>query len=186
MTTSAITEPVDLPTWTIRPELPIDLDQIHDLHRETFSRLEEPELVDAIRSGPTFVPELSLVAVTDDGSVLGHVLISQIHLQPSEDGAERLTVLALAPVAVLPQHQGRGIGSALVSEALAVADGRDEPLVAVLGAPSFYGRFGFIPAAEHDLGGPYDAAGDAFQVRPRPDAAIPPGTLDYPPAFAAV
>lgn len=184
MTTPTTTDPVDSPAWTIRLEHPLDLDQIHELHREAFAGPHEAELVDAIRSGPTFVPELSLVAVTDDGSVLGHVLISQIELQPHEEEAERLTVLALAPVAVLPQHQGRGIGGALVAEALAMADAREEPMVAVLGAPAFYGRFGFTPAADHEVSSPYDDAGDAFQVRARPGAQIPAGALVYPAAFA--
>ncbi len=186
MTTPMTTGQVDSPPWTIRVERPLDLDQIHELHREAFAGPHEAELVDAIRSGSTFVPELSLVAVTDDGSVLGHILISQIELQPEADHTVRQTVLALAPVAVLPQHQGRGIGAALVAEALAAADARDEPIVAVLGAPSFYGRFGFIPAADHGVRSPYDDAGDAFQVRARPGAEIPAGTLIYPAAFAGV
>jgi putative acetyltransferase len=186
MTTSPMTEPIDAPAWTIRPERPIDLDQIHELHRTAFRGPNEADLVDVIRATASFVPELSLVAVTGDGSVLGHVLISQIDLQPGEDGARSRTVLALAPVAVLPQHQGRGIGSALVREALAVADERDEPMVVVLGAPSFYDRFGFTPAASHGLHGPYDDAGDAFAVRARPGAEIVPGTLVYPAAFNGV
>ena len=185
MTTPTI-EPIDSPPWTIRLEQPIDLDQIHELHREAFAGPHEAELVDAIRSGPTFVPELSLVAVTDDGSVLGHVLISQIELQPEAVYAGRTAILALAPVAVLPQHQGRGIGVALIAEALATADARDEPMVVVLGAPAFYGRFGFTPAADHAVHGPYDDAGDAFQVRVRPGVEVPAGRVLYPPAFASV
>ena len=186
MTTPMTTDQVDSPAWSIRLEQPLDLDQIHELHRQAFSGPHEAELVDAIRSGPTFVPELSLVAVTDDGSVLGHVLVSQIELHPEDEAAERRTVLALAPLAVLPQHQARGIGAALVAEALAMADAREEPMVAVLGAPSFYARFGFIAAADHGMRSPYDDAGEAFQVRPRPGVEVPPGTLIYPPAFAAV
>lgn len=186
MTTSTMTDPIDAPAWSIRPEEPIDLDQIHELHREVFRGPNEAELVDAVRASPAFVPELSLVAITGDGSVLGHVLVSQVDLEPNEEHTGRRTVLALAPVAVLPQHQGRGIGSALVREALAIADAREEPFTAVLGAPAFYGRFGFEPAADHDIQSPYDDAGDAFQVRERPGARITPGTLVYPPAFGSV
>jgi putative acetyltransferase len=175
---------LDAPAWTIRLEQPVDLDQIHDLHREAFRGPHEAEMVDAIRSSPYFVPELSLVAVTEDGSVLGHVLISQIELRPDGDDVAPVTVLALAPVAVLPQHQGRGIGGTLVREALAMADEREEPIVTVLGAPSFYSRFGFTPAAVHGLRSPYDDAGEAFQVRARPGAEIPPGELVFPPAFS--
>jgi putative acetyltransferase len=55
--------------------------------------------------------------------------------------------------------------------------------VLVLGAPSFYGRFGFVPAGEHGIGGPYDAAGNAFQVRARPGSEPAPGTAVFPPMF---
>ena len=186
MTIPSTTDAVDAPAWTIRPEQPVDIDQIHELHRAAFPGPAEAELVDAIRSTPAFVPELSLVAVTDDGSVLGHVLLTQIELEPDDPEAGRMTVLALAPIAVLPAHQGRGIGTALVREALGMADARPEPMIAVLGAPALYARFGFRPAADHDVRGPYDDAGEAFQVRARPRASITPGTLVYPRAFSAV
>lgn len=176
------------PAWTIRPELPIDLDQIHDLHRAAFASPAEAELVDAVRSGPDFVPDLSLVAVTADDSVLGHVLVSRIALQPDDETAARVDVLVLAPIAVLPPHQGRGIGTALMSEALAIADQREEPMTIVLGSPSFYQPFGFMPAAEVGIHGPYDGAADAFQVRPRPGLSgdeLPTGTAVYPAMFSA-
>ena len=186
MTTSPTTDELTAPAWSIRLEQPIDIDQIHELHRAAFAGPAEAELVDAIRSSASFVPELSLVAVTDDGSVLGHVLLSRIELVPDEPGAERMPVLALAPIAVLPQHQGRGIGTALLRDALAIADARDEPMIAVVGAPSLYGQFGFEPAAAHGIRSPYDEAGEASQIRVRSGASAVPGTLVYPPAFAEV
>jgi predicted N-acetyltransferase YhbS len=185
-TTTPMTDPIDAPSWTIRPERPLDLDQIHDLHRVAFARAAEADLVDAIRSGPTFIPELSLVAVTGDGSVLGHIMVSGIELAPVDEEAGRIPVLALAPIAVLPQHQGRGIGSALIRQALAVADERDEPMMAVVGAPALYGRFGFVAADQLGVTGPYDDAGEASQGRARPGASVPAGRLVYPSAFGAV
>lgn len=177
-------ELAEAPAWAIRPEQPLDLDQIHDLHREAFRRPGEAELVDAIRSGADFLPELSLVAVTADGSVLGHVLVSRVGWRPEGAESVREDVLALAPLAVLPGHEGRGIGSALTRDALAIADGRDEAFVVVLGSPAYYGRFGFVPAADLGIEGPYEAAGDAFQARPRPGgAALTPGTVVYPRMF---
>lgn len=178
---------VEAPAWSVRPEQPIDLDQIHDLHREAFHRASEAELVDAIRSGPDFLPELSLVAVTEDGSVLGHILVSRVEFHPDVDEGTHGAVLALAPLAVLPPYQVQGIGSALTRDALAIADEREEPMIAVLGSRPFYSRFGFIPAAELGISGPYDEAGEAFQVRPRPDAERPvPGTVVYPPKFEGI
>ena len=181
------TDLVDTPEWSIRPEQPIDLDLIHDLHREAFHRRDEAELVDAIRSGPDFLPELSLVAATRDGSVLGHILISRVSFHPDGDEQAGHTVLALAPLAVLPPYQGHGIGSALMRDALSIADARPEPFVAVLGSPPFYARFGFEPASDRDIHGPYDEAGAAFQVRPRPGLTeLPAGMVVYPPKFEGV
>jgi putative acetyltransferase len=184
MATMPTPDLLDAPSWSIRPEQPIDLDQIHELHRAAFRGAAEAELVDAIRAGAGFIPELSLVAVAPDGSVLGHVLVSRVEFEPEGEGAARRDVLALAPLAVLPPHWGRGIGTELTRTALAIADQRDEPFVAVLGPPSFYGRFGFGPAAEQEIGSPYDAAGPAYQVRPLQGAALEPGTVVYPPMFS--
>jgi putative acetyltransferase len=182
MTTRTFDE-VSAPAWTIRPEQPLDLDQIHDLHREAFGRRDEAELVDAIRSGSDFIPELSLVAAAADGSVLGHVLISRIEFE-EEAYAARGAVLSLAPLAVLPPHSGRGIASALTAQALAEADRRDEPFVFVLGAPAFYHRFGFVAASDFDIVSPYSDAGRAFQVRSRPGGPEPvAGTVFYPRMF---
>lgn len=186
MTTISSADAIEAPAWTVRPEQPIDLDQIHDLHRAAFAGPAEAELVDTIRAGAHFVPELSLVAVTGDGSVLGHVLVSRVELEAADDAGARVPVLALAPIAVLPPHQGRGIGSALMLEATERADMREEPFTVVLGAPPFYERFGFVPALPLGITGPYDAAGDAFQVRPRRGAEVTPGRIVYPPAFGAV
>lgn len=177
---------VEAPSWSVRPEQPIDLDQIHELHREAFGRRDEAELVDAIRSGPDFMPELSLVAATGDGSVLGHVLISCVRFHASA-GESVGHVFALAPIAVLPPYQGQGIGSALMRDALAIADDRDEPFMAVLGSPAFYGRFGFVPASEYGISGPFEDAGDAFQIRPRAGVTdLPRGLVVYPPKFEMV
>ena len=180
------TQVVDAPPWSIRPELPADLDQIHDLHRMAFGRPAEAELVDAIRSGPDFIPELSLVAVADDGSVLGHVLLSRVAFEP-DDGDDRTDVLTLAPLAVLPPHAGRGIGSALTRAGLQAADGREEPFVALLGPPAFYRRFGFEAGADHGVQSRYADAGPAFQVRLRPGvASVPPGAVVFPPTFDGI
>ena len=182
MTTDTF-EGVAAPAWTIRPEQPLDLDQIHDLHREAFGRRDEAELVDAIRSGPDFIPELSLVAAAADGSVLGHVLVSRIGFE-EEAYAIRGDVLSLAPLAVLPPYTGRGIASALTAQALAEADMRDEPFVFVLGSPAFYARFGFVAAIDYDIESPYGGAGRAFQVRPKPNGpALVAGTVFYPRMF---
>jgi len=82
MTTASLHDLPEAPAWSIRPEQPLDLDQIHDLHRDAFRGPAEAELVDAIRTGTGFIPQLSLVAATDDGSVLGHILLSLVGFDP--------------------------------------------------------------------------------------------------------
>lgn len=186
MTSAAGPTLVEAPPWGIRAEQPLDIDQIHELHRAAFHGAAEAELVDAVRASSGFVPELSLVAVTDDGSVLGHAMVSRVGFAP-DAGTGPSAVLALAPVAVLPPYQGRGIGTALTQAALQLADGRDEPCVVVVGSPAFYGPFGFVPARDAAVRGPYDAAGTAFQVRPREgQGPIAPGMVVYPAAFDGV
>jgi putative acetyltransferase len=186
MTSMQPTDLVEAPAWSIRPELPIDLDLIHEVHRAAFRGSAVAELVDAVRASAGFVPELSLVAGTDDGSVLGHIMLSLIGFQADVAEAAHGHVLALAPLGVLPPHWGRGIGSALTTAALALADTRDEPFVAVLGAPSFYARFGFTPAADAGIRSQYDAAGVAYQVRPLGANEVKPGFVVYPPSFSDV
>ena len=177
---------VEAPPWSIRPELPVDIDQIHELHRAAFRGAAEAELVDAIRAGAGFIPEVSLVAVAPDGSVLGHVLVSRVEFDPADEGAARRDVLAIAPLAVLPPHWGRGIATALMRAALEMSDTREEPFVAVLGPPSFYARFGFGPASDAEIRSPYDAAGSAYQVRPLGESELEAGTVVYPPMFSEV
>jgi putative acetyltransferase len=186
MTTADGIDLVEAPAWSIRPELPVDLDQIHELHRTAFRRAAEAELVDAVRAGAGFIPELSLISVAADGSVFGHILVSIVAFDPDREGATRRDVLALAPLAVLPPHWNRGIGSALTQAALSVADRRDEPFVAAFGAQSFYARFGFAPGADAGIRSPYDEAGSAYQVRPLGGASLEPGTVVYPPMFSDV
>lgn len=144
-----------------------------------------PQLVANIRASDNFVAEWSLVA-EQDGVVVGHVLVSYVSLV---DGGAEHRVPSLSPLAVAPDHQRRGIGSALVRRVLEVVDAAGEPLVVLEGNPAYYGRFGFEHSAPHgiriDL--PHWAQPEAAQVaRLRAYDAHIRGRVVYPPAFAAV
>jgi putative acetyltransferase len=92
--------------------------------------------------------------------------------------------LALAPVAVAPEWQGKGAGSALVRTGIARAARRHERLIVVLGDPAYYGPFGFTPAIPLRIHGPYDDAGLAFQALVLPgDDPVPSGLAVYPDLF---
>jgi putative acetyltransferase len=160
----------------IRPETPADCDAVFSVQEAAFGKAAEARLVDAIRASDRYVPELSLVA-EEDGEVVGHVMLSYVDLDDTR-------VLTLSPIGVRPDRQGRGIGGALVREALRRADERGEPLVVLEGNPAYYGRFGFRPAGELGIELATPAPEGAFQAIPL--RAYDPelsGRLVYPPAF---
>lgn len=147
--------------FAIRPELPEDHDAVRRVHELAFApSTEEAELVDALRASGDHVPELCLVALFGD-EVIGHVCFSRARV----DGVE---VLALAPMAVLPEWQRRGAGTALVREALRRAAATDLPLVVVVGHPAYYPRFGFEPAGGLGLRAPFDVPADAWMAHRLP------------------
>jgi len=146
---------------TIRTSEPGDRDEILTCVRAAFtagSRNGDEE-VEIVRATWALEPALDLVAIDVDGTIAGHVMGGRGRL----DGGE---AIGLAPLAVRPDRQRQGIGSRLVIEFLARAESAGWPLVVLLGAPAYYGRFGFEPAGP--LGIVYDVVGAAdphFQVR---------------------
>jgi putative acetyltransferase len=163
-------------------ETPADLEAIAWVVRAAFGAEAEARLVDAIRASDGFVPALSLVAVHEE-HVVGHVMVSHVALH---DGATVRRVPSLSPLAVAPGLHGRGIGGALVRAVAARTDELGEPMIVLEGAPAYYGRFGFEPAAAHGIHIelPSWAPPDAAQVlRLRAYDATWRGRIVYPPAF---
>ncbi len=144
----------------IRAERPGDAGSIGTVNRFVFGQEDEARLVEAIRAWPGFDPALSLVAVAA-GRIVGHILFSPISIV---DGSISTPALALAPMAVLPEWQRKGVGSKLVRIGLDVCRSRGHGIVIVVGHPEFYPRFGFVPAGAAGLILPFDAPADAFLV----------------------
>ena len=138
----------------IRDERPEDIPLVRDVNSLAFEQDQEADLVDALRSNGAAL--LSLVAVVDD-AVVGHILYSPAFIGGVEGAG-------LAPMAVLPGHQRRGIGSRLVEAGNARLKERGCPFIIVLGHPSFYPRFGFRPARAIGVTCEWDVPDDVFMI----------------------
>jgi putative acetyltransferase len=155
----------------VRRERPADHDAVRTLHLAAFAvdpvtgtqrgpaEIPEAPLVDALREDAGFLPHLSLVA-EEDGEVVGHVIATRGWLEPLGH-----PVLGLGPLGVRPDRQRSGVGTVLVHALLAVAEAADERLVALLGSPDYYRRFGFVAAADLRITAPDPSWGAYFQAR---------------------
>lgn len=143
----------------IRPETPSDAAAIRRVHVEAFGQPHEADLVDALRAAGAL--RVSLVAA-EAGAVVGHVAFSPVVIR---GGASTTNALGLAPLAVLPGWQRRGIGSRLARAGLTACGDTPYGLVFVLGAPRFYGRFGFQPAQSLGLTWEHGGPPGAFMVQ---------------------
>lgn len=142
----------------IRTETPYDYAAIRQVLDAAFGQPEEGDIVDCLRRSPDFIPELALVSEENDQ------IIACIHFSHLIIHGETKTVsaLSLAPVAVLPGRQRRGIGSQLIRAALEEARKRGYTAVLVLGHPEYYPRFGFRRASAWGIQLPFPAPDEAF------------------------
>jgi predicted N-acetyltransferase YhbS len=146
----------------IRVAEPEDHRLILEVHRLAFAGAEEADLVHELIHDDSAKPLLSIVA-EKQGTLVGHVLFTAVQLTACESPA-RCSILA--PLAVVPDKQGIGIGRELISFGCTELERRGQELVFVLGEPNYYTRFGFVPAAAHGLFAPYVVTPDeAWMVR---------------------
>jgi putative acetyltransferase len=148
---------------TVREAGETDVETALDIERRAFARSDEAELVRALLTDPAAQPVLSLIASAGGGDV-GHVLFTAAAI-----GAAGHAVRAaiLAPLAVVPEAQGKGVGRALIDDGLHRLAAAGMDLVFVLGDPVYYRRYGFEPAEPHGLAAPRPIAeqdADAWMV----------------------
>lgn len=119
---------------------------------EEYSDQSEHFLVERLRNSAAFISELSLVATCQD-MVIGHILLTKIVIKSND---KEYLSLALAPVSVLPEWQGKGVGSKLIIEAHQSALALGHSSVVLLGHQDYYPRFGYKMAHLFDISLPFD------------------------------
>ena len=172
----------DAPLIIIRPETPDDVAAIRVVNQRAFGQPAEAELVEALRAhGKATV---SLVA-DQAGQVVGHILFSPVMI---ESKGQIIAGVGLAPMAVLPEFQSRGIGSRLVEAGLAACRNAGHERAVVLGHAHYYPRFGFVPASRYGLRSEYDVPDGVFMAIELRDGALQgcAGLVKYAPEFGAV
>jgi len=149
-------------------------DVVHTDHREQF-------LVERLRTSQAFIPELSLVAVCKE-QIVGYILLSRIKIRSASIDHDSL---AVAPVAVLPQYQNRGIGGILLNEAHERARILGFRSAILLGHATYYPKFGYKEAASFHIQLPFDVPPEncmAIELVKNGLSGIE-GTVEYPAEF---
>jgi putative acetyltransferase len=165
----------------IRVEEERDWAAAHSVNASAFETSAEARLVGRLRDEAQ--PVVSLVA-ENDGEIVGHIIFSPVLLS----GHAHLKILGLGPMAVLPKHQRKGIGSALVRNGLAECKQLGFGAVVLVGHPEFYPRFGFRPASHFGIACEFDVPEEAFMVIELQPGflADASGTINYHQAFREV
>lgn len=166
----------------IRAERAADVPAVRRVNELAFGQAEEAALVDALRAAAR--PQISLVAVEDD-QVVGHIFFSPVSI---ERGDSPPAAMGLAPMAVLPEHQRRGVGSALVRAGLDECRRIGRNVVVVVGHPEYYPRFGFRPGSRFGLRCEYPVPDEVFMATELEPNALAGrrGLVRYRPEFGEV
>lgn len=171
----------------IRKEEEKDYLCVHDLITQAFRYVKESDhceqyLVERLRQSDAFVPELSLVAETDEKKIVGYILLTKVEIVSKDSVTPSL---AVAPLAVLPEFQQQGIGGMLLREAHRRGTLAGFGSAVLLGHKDYYPKFGYRKATDMGISFPFDAPAECCMVvelRPHALHQIN-GTVRYPHAF---
>jgi putative acetyltransferase len=146
---------------------------IHKVVTAAFGQPDEADLVDALRADGDALVEL---VAEEAGEIVGHILFSPMTAEPAA------SIAALAPLAVTPDRQKDGVGSALTYAGLEACRAARVEAVIVLGHPEYYPRFGFSALRALSVTAPF--SGPAFMaLELEPGVLETPRTVRYAPAF---
>ena len=141
----------------IRQEKPAEYQAVERLTYQAFKELNLTEnwrptehfIVHLLRESADFIPELSLVSETDQGKLTGHIMSSKAKLR-LPDHTEK-AVLTVGPLSVHPEAQNTGVGSALIKHSVQKAKELGIGGLIILGHPTYYTKFGFVPATTFQI-----------------------------------
>lgn len=165
----------------IRQESVNDYEQVYNVIKTAFEKAEyrdgkEQDLVVSLRKSNSFIPELSLVA-EDKNKIIGYILFTKVKIGDN-------TELALAPLAVLPEYQRKGIGKKLIKEGHKIAKQLNYDYSIVLGSNQYYPRLGYIPASKYNIKAPFEVEDDCFMaIQLSENAKTIKGIVEYDEAF---
>jgi putative acetyltransferase len=161
----------------IREERASDIDAVRGVVESAFGRAAEADLVDRLRVDAL---RISSIVAIERNRVVGHAMFSRVWI---DDADATIAVASLAPVAVRPDRQRGGIGSALIARGIDACRAAAWPAVIVVGHTAYYPRFGFSAAPVAHLDTPY--RGDHFMGLDLQPGALTRlrGRVRYPAAF---
>ena len=140
----------------IRQEQEQDFGPLSDLIYQAFKGMHEhpteANLVRSLRANNAHIPALCLVAENDQ-ELIGHIFFTNLKVEYNEAHAK---LLALAPVSVLPNYQGQGIGSALINRSIFLAKSLNYDAIVLVGHEDYYPRFGFDQLSTTDIKLPFE------------------------------
>jgi putative acetyltransferase len=160
----------------VRASQPKDFAGIHAVEAAAFEREDEALLVETVRAEGAALVEL---VAEEEGQIVGHILFSRMTCDPLR------RIAGLAPVAVLPDVQGRGWGQVLCRAGIEELRRMGAEAVVVLGHVDYYPRFGFSREAAKLIASPYAHLPAFMALELVPDALAAPIKADYPRAFGA-
>lgn len=134
----------------IRETRDADLKDILFVEREAFNSNKEADLTKDMLADHSAKPALSLIAYIGEQPV-GYILFTKAHFSNNS----KVAISCLAPLAVIPKFQKRGIWGSLVKRGLELLSKAHVGLVFVLGHPEYYPRYGFTPAGKRGFEAPY-------------------------------
>ena len=167
--------------FEIRKENKNDYNEVYNVIKKVFETAEhsdgnEQDLVVILRKSEAFIPELSLVAV-EENKIVGYILFTKIKIK---DNIE----LALAPLAVLPEYQRKGIGKKLIETGHNIAKNLGYHYSIILGSENYYSKMGYIPAIQYGIKAPFQVPDENFMAIKLNDTNIEiKGTVEYAKEF---